>query len=138
MSTLNCEKENLLEQTVLVKRPLSNFEKGTLFCTPFIYVFQCGGLYFKTDFQRQIKLILNEMVELMKQENMSPAFEMLNIISPSWHAVECMISVIIFLTDSDTDVCKSMCIAQYFTEVCLNILCIRGGGLKSVKTIKSA
>ena len=31
MSTLNCEKENLLEQTVLVKRPLSNFEKGTLF-----------------------------------------------------------------------------------------------------------
>ena len=37
MSTLNCEKENLLGQTVLVKRPLSNFEKGTLFfCTPFI------------------------------------------------------------------------------------------------------
>ena len=31
MSTLNCEKENLLGQTVLVKRPLSNLEKGTLF-----------------------------------------------------------------------------------------------------------
>ena len=31
MSTLNCEKENLLGQTVLVKRPLSNFEKGTIF-----------------------------------------------------------------------------------------------------------
>ena len=31
LSTLNCEKENLLGQTVLVKRPLSNLEKGTLF-----------------------------------------------------------------------------------------------------------
>ena len=26
MSTLNCEKDNLLGQTVLVKRPLANFE----------------------------------------------------------------------------------------------------------------
>ena len=31
MSTPNCEKDNLLGQTVLVKRPISNFEKGTLF-----------------------------------------------------------------------------------------------------------
>ena len=28
MSTLNCEKDNLLGQMVLVKRPLSNFERG--------------------------------------------------------------------------------------------------------------
>ena len=37
MSTLNCEKENLLGQTVLVKRPLLNFEKGTFFVHPLFY-----------------------------------------------------------------------------------------------------
>ena len=40
MSTLNCEKENLLGQTVLVKRPLSNFEKGTFFLYT-LYIEHC-------------------------------------------------------------------------------------------------
>ena len=42
MSTLNCEKDNLLGQTVLVKRPISNFEKGTLFFVhPLYTIYGC-------------------------------------------------------------------------------------------------
>ena len=44
MSTLNCEKENLLGQTVLVKRPLSNFEKGTIFFVHPLYLLGQGVL----------------------------------------------------------------------------------------------
>ena len=49
MSTLNCEKENLLGQTVLVKRPLSNFEKGTLFFVHPLFFSWLGNIFFTVD-----------------------------------------------------------------------------------------
>ena len=36
MSTLNCEKDSLLGQTVLVKRPFSNFDRGHFFDHPLV------------------------------------------------------------------------------------------------------
>ena len=38
MSTPNCEKDSLLGQTVLVKRPFSNFDRGHFFWSPFIVI----------------------------------------------------------------------------------------------------
>ena len=43
MSRLNCEKENFLGQTVLVRSPLSNFEKEGTFLCIFIYlIYYCN------------------------------------------------------------------------------------------------